>query len=334
MLLERKPRKWRCTLVALGLVSIAVFAGQVARFRTESMLAPPGKMVKIGDRNVHLWCAGSGGPTVVLEAGLGDFSVLWEKVQRHVQSNQRVCSYDRPGLGWTGGVAPTTSAGQSAKLLRSLLAANGEVGPFILVGHSYGGLIAHEFAKQFPDDAAGLVLVDAAHPDQLSLMPHLGEALVHRERQLGWISWLQRAGVLAALGSGIPGRGLDGDALQRYREVVAASSHLTGAAEEMHGLPAALVEVLNSKGVLRRDMPLAVITRGRPISLPGAVGADIQRNESAWQDMQASYVFATKPGYQVPALKSSHDIHLTEPELVVAAIDEVSRQGQSEKGEP
>lgn len=305
---------------------------QVARSRAEAALDAPGRMVQVENLPVNLRCTESGGPTVVQEAGLGDFSIVWQKVQRNMAPRQRVCSYDRPGLGWSGGSTSSASPSQSATLLRKLLDEAGEAGPFIVVGHSYGGLMASQFAQQNSTDVAGLVLVESAHPDQLDLIPQLRQSLENREKQLVWNSWLQLAGLLALLDSRIPGRGLEGDALQSYKAVITATPHLSNTAAEMLGFPAALAEAGRSSLHLRDDMPLAVIMRVQPLALPEVDDRDTKRNEEAWQEMQSAYVFATKPGYQIPALKSSHDVHLTEPDLVVRAVEEMTRHSAADRG--
>lgn len=127
--------------------------------------APPGKLVSVGGYRLHLDCIGKTGPTVVLIAGAGDFSFDWGLVQPGVSRFTRVCSYDRAGLGWSDpGPTPRTMR-QDAYELHTLLKAARIKAPYMLVGHSIGGLIARVYAEQYPKDVAGMVLVDPTHED-------------------------------------------------------------------------------------------------------------------------------------------------------------------------
>jgi len=128
----------------------------------DSAPKPPGKLVDLGGRKLHVYCTGSGGPTVVVENGLGDFSFDWILVQTHVSRFARICTYDRAGYAWSDlGPMPRTFA-QINLELRDALAKLGEKGPFVLVGHSFGGPVVRNFAVIYPEHTAGMVLVDAA----------------------------------------------------------------------------------------------------------------------------------------------------------------------------
>jgi pimeloyl-ACP methyl ester carboxylesterase len=128
---------------------------------------PPGKLVNLGGYRLHLYCTGptSNHLTVILSAGSGDFSVDWALVQPRVSQFARVCSYDRSGAAWSdAGPVPSTLR-QEASDLHGALAKEGEQGPYILAGHSLGGIVMRVFAENFPQDTAGLVLVDATSED-------------------------------------------------------------------------------------------------------------------------------------------------------------------------
>jgi pimeloyl-ACP methyl ester carboxylesterase len=125
----------------------------------------PGRFVDIGGFRLHLNCAGSGTPTVILDAALGGSSVSWSLVQPEVARFARVCSYDRAGFGWSDPGPMPRTAGRLAGELRELLRRAGVDPPFLLVGHSFGGLVMHVFARRYRADTAALLLVDPAHPE-------------------------------------------------------------------------------------------------------------------------------------------------------------------------
>ena len=115
---------------------------------------------------VHLDCTGSGSPTVVFENGAGDFSMVWSLVQPGVSTFTRACSYDRAGYAWSDpGKTPRTYDQIALELFTALHRA-GEHGPFVLVGQSYGGLLAREYARRYAKEVAAVLLVDAVHEDE------------------------------------------------------------------------------------------------------------------------------------------------------------------------
>ncbi len=123
---------------------------------------PPGKMVDLGGHRLHVKCTGKGSPTVVVENGLGDFSFDWTLVQSRVSAFTRICTYDRAGYAWSDpGPKPRTFAQLNLELHDALVKL-GEHGPFVLVGHSYGGPVIRNFAATYREQVAGMVLVDSA----------------------------------------------------------------------------------------------------------------------------------------------------------------------------
>ena len=133
--------------------------------------APPGQIVDIGTTKLHLNCTGAGSPAVVLESGFPGSSLDWSLVQPVTARFTRVCSYDRAGFGWSeAGKAPRSSQ-QIAEDLATLLSRANVTAPYVLVGHSLGGLYVRAFASKFPERVAGMVLVDSTHEDQWDFEP-------------------------------------------------------------------------------------------------------------------------------------------------------------------
>jgi pimeloyl-ACP methyl ester carboxylesterase len=125
----------------------------------------PGRLVNLGGLRLHLNCMGSGTPAVVMEAALGGSSISWSLIQPEVARLTRACSYDRAGFGWSEAGPMPRTAGRVADELRVLLDRGGVPPPFVLVGHSFGGLVMRIFAARHRSEVAGLVLVDPAHPE-------------------------------------------------------------------------------------------------------------------------------------------------------------------------
>lgn len=143
-------------LAAAGLSYEAVMAAGDAR-----RYPPPGRLIDVGGHRLHLYCVGTGSPTVILEGGKGGTALEWSLVQPELAASSRVCAYDRAGTGWSEpGPMPRTPERVVAEL-HALLGAAGEPGPYVLVAHSLGGRYARLFAEQYPGEVAGMVLVDA-----------------------------------------------------------------------------------------------------------------------------------------------------------------------------
>ena len=167
--------------LAYSLISVVSFIASAQT--TPQVPTPPGKFIVIGGHKMHLHCTGSGTPTVVVEAGVGDISTDWVFVQTAVSKFTRICTYDRVGYAWSEpGPLPRTYS-QINFDLHELLAAANEKGPFVLVGHSFGGPLVRWYTKLYPVEVAGVVLVDTVHEDQR--IPIMGKATLLRGSATG-----------------------------------------------------------------------------------------------------------------------------------------------------
>lgn len=183
-------------VVALVALALAGMVWQALATRVDRRnFPPPGKLVDVGGYRLHINCAGAGHPTVVFEAGALAISSTAGWVQPLIARHTRVCSYDRAGLGWSEPGPEPRDALHIVRELHTLLRNAGETPPFVLAGASSGGLLVRVYADQYPEDVAGLALVDSSHPDQDARF----------EKLLGKRSFLQNhlsvlAPVLARLG--------------------------------------------------------------------------------------------------------------------------------------
>ena len=164
----RRFLRWLGGIVA-GLLILSLL-GAVYELAAEAADArtypPPGQLVDVGGYRLHIYCMGTGSPTVVIEAGLGDWSTMWGSVQAEAAKTTQVCAYDRAGSGWSDSGPLPRDAGQFAKELHTLLQKADLPGPFVLVGHSLGGLPVRVFAGEYPAEVAGVVLIDSMFPGQ------------------------------------------------------------------------------------------------------------------------------------------------------------------------
>ena len=145
----------------LGLALVGASYEAIAAGGDAKAYPPPGRLIDVGGYRLHIQCVGTGSPTVVLDAGLGGMSLAWNLVQTEMGQTTQVCAYDRAGMGWSDAGPQPRTPDQIARELHTLLTNAGIPGPYVLVGHSVGGKNVRMFALQYPDQVAGMVLVDA-----------------------------------------------------------------------------------------------------------------------------------------------------------------------------
>jgi pimeloyl-ACP methyl ester carboxylesterase len=148
---------------ALIVMTLATWATSAAQQAPAAGYPPPGQLINIGDRRLHVHCSGHGTPTVILVAGGGAFSIDWTLVQPRIARITRVCSYDRAGLGWSDSGPAEETVEETTEDLHLLLHAAREAGPYILVGASIGGIYIRAYQHAFPNEVAGLIFANSSH---------------------------------------------------------------------------------------------------------------------------------------------------------------------------
>jgi pimeloyl-ACP methyl ester carboxylesterase len=281
-------------------------ASWVALAQSAPVPGPPGRFVDIGGRRLHLNCAGNGGPTVVLEAGLGDSSLVWSLVQPKIATSNRVCSYDRSGTAWSNDAGPQHGLSGAADDLDRLLKALGELGPYLLVGHSWGGWLVTVYARRHPENVAGIVLVDSSvgfDPPVIEKMPE------------------PKAGGPPA-GPLVMKKGADeGDTFKRlpsaaYRAYVWTQSLPRFDDVDDPDEPMTTVQSA-TKGEFPLDSKPLVLIAARH---GGALGEDSVKGE-----LIRSEVLRLSRKSSLMYARSGHYVQLDEPDTVVAAVQEVTR---------
>lgn len=297
-------------------------------------LAPPGRLIEVSGHRLHVVTAGDGSPPVLLESGIAASALSWTVVQPAIAEFTRVHAYDRAGLGWSDVPSCPRTFDRIVEELRAVLA---EVAPrerCILVGHSFGSFVVRGFAMRYPDDVAGLVLVDPAMEWLTPTPEH-----VYRLRRARYLSrigaWLARIGVvrvsLAFLIGGSPAvprrvAGLFGPTV---------ASTLDRLVSEVRKLPPSTYPMMQSIWsqpkcfhamadhllALERDAG-AIASLVVPREIPTVV---ISSGNQPPEQLDAHRVLAgaSNAGRHIMAARSAHWVQFDEPELVVAAVREL-----------
>ena len=213
----------------------------------------PGRLIDVGGHQLHLFCTGSGTPTVVLEAPEATMSAAWALVQASIGRVTRACSYDRAGLGWSEAGDQPFAPDEAAPQLHALLAKSYERGPFIIAGAELGAALARLYASRYPDDTAMLVLVNVPGAGGVRLQPDLPSP-----RFIAVAPWLARTGVLRAARTWSASvRGLPEPAAGALRSFLNRPDHLSRASGELARWDDAVRR--SEAAPLPRDLPVVQV---------------------------------------------------------------------------
>ena len=299
--------RWLLTpvLVVLAATSVGATVENIAEVRTDNTYAAPGKLVDVGGHRLHIDCQGHGGPTVVLFNGLGEISATWARITEQVSPTTRVCAYDRAGQGWSNDVGSPQDGVQAAADLHALLAAAGEHGPYILVGHSIGGPYALTYAARYPKQVAGMVLLDSSSPEQLTSIPSYAGQYFWMRRGLAVLPSLTRIGLGSLFSSG---SGLPADAVARAEAMTSTARAARNGRDEISMVPT----VFHQSQALTslHGKPLAVLTTSASLGT-GGWAASQDKLAALSDDHVQRDVDSTHAGLITdarPAAKSAHAI--------------------------
>jgi len=245
-------------LVALTLAAVGGAVETVAG-PADSGQAAGGRMVDVGGHRLYLACRGTGSPTVVLENGFGEDTPSWAWIVKDIAPGTRVCVYDRAGQGWSESAAGPQDGVQLAADLHTLLERAAVPGPYVLAGHSVGGAYALTFAARYPQQVAGMVLLDSSTPEQFTALPDYPAAYSSGRRLTALLPSLARVGLWRLVASVAFG-GLPPQARSQELALAATTRELSSQRVEWSELPAAFTQAqaltdLNGK-------PLIVVTAG------------------------------------------------------------------------
>ncbi|HEY3950681.1 alpha/beta hydrolase [Phenylobacterium sp.] len=325
--------KWAAIAIvaslALLLATGAVWE-QVERRQVAAAYPAPGRLVDIGGgRRMQIECRGAGSPTVVFETGLDYFGALaWSKVMSPVAQITRACAYSRAGIVWSDDKPGPHDALGAAHDLHATLAAAGETGPFVLVGLSMGGPLITTYSGLYGDQVAGLVYVDASHPDQLKRF----EAVLGKKSGGGMTAFVQDLGGNLAWTGGprlvaMAARNNHAESTAtmppRAKEIALAffATSLRPLAAERDALPETFAEAGAYRNLGAR--PVVVLTRGKPAPAGELSPAQAAAWDKAWPAMQQDMARWSSRGVQRTVSDASHYIPNDDPDAVIAAVREV-----------
>jgi pimeloyl-ACP methyl ester carboxylesterase len=286
----------------------------------------PGQRVDVGGYRLHVHCVGEGNPTVVLDAGLGGFSLDWSLVQPELAATTRVCVYDRAGYGWSDPSPHARTPSQIADELHTLLVNAGIQGPYVLVGHSAAGKHVRLFASRYPQDVAGMVLVDARHEsvDTNRSPEALAAEHTQQRRFQRTISAAARIGLVRAFWAAA------------WPQVFPATQNLSTETRAEIGVLQArsgqVKTVLKEDALLTHDnaqlssapslgdVPLMVLAAGQNVE-----------HDPLWLPAQQQLAGLSSNAKLIVVEGSSHYIHWDQPMLVAGAIRQVVEAARTDQ---
>jgi pimeloyl-ACP methyl ester carboxylesterase len=320
-------------VLLLGLaLSGSTFYQQVSSEHDRDNYVSADHIIDVNGVEMHIRCEGEGSPTVIFESGAGTPYLNWWEIQADLVQDVRTCVYDRQGLGWSEYTGQVPTPAHVAETLHMLLERAGESQPYVLVGHSMGGIYVREFVTRYPDEVVGMVLVDSSHEQQLARLPEVYVALTETEPAiLALCRRLAPTGVLRILnlGSQDPTYAKDTPVYHENIAIFNQSQFCAGVSVDLAGVHS--LDVSTPPRSLG-DLPLVVLTAGvlssnnPDLTDAGLSPLTLQEIDRTWLELQAELAaLSTKSKWTVVA-GATHYIHLDQPQVVVDAIRDVIGQ--------
>lgn len=301
--------------VLLLTICISANAENIAQ-EEEDWRIPPGQLFDIGGYKLHMYCLGEGSPTVIFDSGIGGFSLEWIHVERLLEKQVKACAYDRAGYGWSEpGPSPRTTE-HIVDELHKLLEVAGITPPYVLAGHSFGGYNMQYYAKAYPDEISGLVLVESSHPQQADLLPDL-PARREKSKTSQTVTYFYGQSTFEYYPE---------DVRYKLMRILSLDKNYSTYRRESINFAISGNQVVRA-GPLP-DIPLIVITRGKRVWPENPYGNML---EYTWFEMQKDLARMTSSGRQIIATNSDHLIHLEEPDVVASAIMSIVEEARQHK---
>lgn len=332
---RRSLRSWARPVLLLPVFVILQIAAVGGIYETvqehgdAAHLAAGGQLYDVNGHRMWMSCAGTGGPTVVLESGLGEPSApmsAW--IAPDVAAQTRVCVYDRSGYGRSEPGEARSSGDSTVADLHTLLEVAGEAGPFVLAGHSTGAVYVRLFADAYPDDVAGVVLLDGQSPDVMAELPVFPAFYAGFRRVEALVPTLARFGV-ARLAARLGGSDLPEPQRTESGATWSTPAHFRTLRDEFAALPSALDAAHDAAPL--GDIPLVVVTA-------------VKDAEDGWAPLQDALATLSTDSVHLRLVSATHDSLVSDPDDAAVAAEAITRVvsavragrplGQSEQGQP
>lgn len=327
---KEKKAAWK-KVVLYVLVSIMILIGSgflyeaIASKLAEQDFPMPGKLVDVasGAYQLHIQRTGQGGPVILLESGSGGISTLWGDIPAQLAPFATVVAYDRAGYAWSGKAATERTGANIVQELHEALDKEGIHGPYILVGHSLGGMYARLFAQTYRDETVGLVLLDARHEDYgREAEPIYAQEPRQAMPSAFMLSLLKHSGIMRLFQDSF----LEGVAPPEKRSEfinVIGTADYFDAVEEEFRLIGQTEQAL--RGQKLGNLPVRIIARGVQPDLTsiGFSKEGSRKLDDTWQACQRKMLNLSTDSKLIVASNSGHNISDDEPELVVRVIREL-----------
>ena len=306
---KRRSFRWLGRVVVL--VTALILAGTIYELVAEAAdiqaYPPLGQMVDVGGYRLHINCIGTGSPTVVIDAGLGGWSLTWNSVQEEVAKTTRICTYDRAGMGYSEASPLPRTAQQFAIELHTLLERANISGPYVLVGHSLGGLTVRIFVHDYPTEVAGVVLIESMNPRQMGQpQTEIAPQASYQPSAFSLPFFLGRIGLVRVLAEPLGLiQNLPAQTQSAYAAFAVTPRTVQEWVDEFTSVQVSLAQAnaVSSFG----DLPLIVLTAAL-------------NQQADWQTMQTELLPLSSNSQQMFADKSGHNMEIDQPEAAVAAI--------------
>lgn len=307
---KRRSRRWLRWLgwgavLVVGLILAGTIYEPMAEASDVRAYPPLGQMVDVGGYRLHMNCTGAGSPLVVIEAGWGAWSLEWSGVQEEVAKTTQVCTYDRAGMGYSEAGPLPRNAKQFAKELHTLLEKANLAGPYVLVGHSLGGLPVRVFAHEYPTQVAGVVLIDSMSPEKTTQTTMANSQIPARSIVASLPALLAQIGLVRLFPGAFITQNLAPEAQSAYTAFSVTPRSIQAWADEGTGMQASLAQAAAIKRF--GALPLIVLTAGL-------------NHQTGWQTRQVELLQLSSNSEQMMVDDSGHNIQLERPEAAVSAI--------------
>lgn len=283
---------------------------------------PPGQLIDIGGYKLHVNSQGDGSPSVVVDVGVGAWSIFWNDIQKELTKTTRVVTYDRAGYGWSDPSPFPRTVKEIAEELHALLQAANILPPYVLVGNSFGGYTIRVFADLYPEDVVGIVLVESAHERQWQVLPPAVIMLVEKTlSDLKGASRLSRAGQMK-IEEIEPSPSLSDELQPAYRATIIQPKYHEAFYGEMAVLDMTSRQVAATKPL--GNMPLAVVTAENSFGqFAGIPNFPVEECNQKWMKLQSELTNLSSNSKQFLSKEATHKIQIDDPKIIVEAVQHV-----------